>query len=299
MLSVSLSLLFAEVPFLERFERAAAAGFGAVEFFWPAGFRPADVVAAARDAGVEVALFNLDAGDMDAGERGLAGDPRREARYRENVPVALALAERLGCRRLNALVGHALPELGGAAQLRHAEELLRWTSGAAVVAGVDVHVEPLNRHDNGQVLIGSAAEAVALIERVGAENLRLQYDVFHGFRAGEDPAAELARRGALVGHVQIADAPGRHEPGTGVIDFGAVFAALECIGYGGDVGLEYIPATTTEAGLGAVAVCVEPLEAIHAVASSCFGRPGSKTSAGSRSAPCAVCSIIARRPRAT
>jgi hydroxypyruvate isomerase len=103
------------------------------------------------------------------------------------------------------------------------------------------------------VLIGSATEAAVLIEHAGAENLRLQYDVFHGFRAGEDPAVELVRHGALLGHVQIADAPGRHEPGTGAIDFGAVFAALERIGYAGYVGLEYIPATTTEAGLGAIA----------------------------------------------
>jgi len=251
-LSVSLSLLFGEVAFLDRFERAAAAGFGAVEFFWPAGERPADVVAAARDAGVAVALFNLDAGDMDAGERGLAGDPGREARLRANVPEALQLAERLGCRRVNALAGHELPGLDREAQLRHAETMLRWIAGACAAAGVEAHVEPLNRRDTGPVLIGTAAEAEAMIERVGADNLRLQYDVFHGFRAGEDPAAELERRAALLGHVQLADAPGRHEPGSGAIDFAAVFAALDRIGYAGDVGLEYVPAAGTEAGLARV-----------------------------------------------
>ena len=252
MLSVSLSLLFGEVAFLDRFERAAAAGFGAVEFFWPAGERPADVVAAARDAGVAVALFNLDAGDIDAGERGLAGDPAREAQLRANVPVALALAERLGCHRVNALVGHDVPGMDREAQLGHASTVLRRIAGACAAVGVEMHVEPLNRHDTGPVVIGTAAEAVALIERVGGANVRLQYDVFHGSRAGEDPAAELERWAALLGHVQLADAPGRHEPGSGEIDFAAVFAALDRIGYAGDVGLEYVPAAGTEAGLARV-----------------------------------------------
>jgi hydroxypyruvate isomerase len=243
--SANLSILFKDSPFLDRFERAARAGLDTVEFWWPSGQDLGDVEAAIRDSGVEVALFNFDAGDMPGGDRGLLSDPGRQDVFRANVPVALELAERVGCRQLNALVGLALPGLEREGQLALAAENLRWAAREAARVDARVLVEAVNTFENGPYLVSRTGEALALIEAAGEPNIALQYDVYHMQRMEGNLAATLRAHGERIAHVQVADSPGRGEPGTGEINFAYLFGVLEEIGYTGCVGLEYVPTTTT------------------------------------------------------
>jgi hydroxypyruvate isomerase len=247
--SANLSILFKEVPLLERFGRAAEAGFSAVEFWWPGhDVELGEIERAVRNAGLEVALFNFDAGDMPAGERGLAGDPDREQQFRENVPVALELARSLGCRRMNVLVGHETPGMDHDEQLALARENVRFAAERA--AGVTVMVEAVNTFENGPYLLWTTQQAVEFVRDVGRENVRVQHDFYHMQRMEGNLVATLREHIGSIGHVQIADSPGRGEPGTGEIHYPYVLAALEDLGYDGYVGLEYNPTTeTTEESL--------------------------------------------------
>jgi len=249
--SANLSFLFKDVPFPERFRRAADFGFRGVEFFWP-GVEELDAVAReVQETGLEVALFNFDAGDMAAGDRGLAGDPDRAAEFRDNVPVALELAARIGCPRLNALVGVHRPGLELEAQLEVARENVAWAAERARAQGATIMIEPINGYDNGDVLLETSSDAIAFIDSVGADNVQLQYDVYHMQRVEGNLAETISSLLPRIGHVQIADPPSRGEPGTGEVNFGFVLGLLDRSGYGGWVGLEYNPSTsTTEESLG-------------------------------------------------
>jgi len=249
--SANLSFLFKDVPFPERFRRAADSGFRGVEFFWP-GVEELDAVAReVQETGLEVALFNFDAGDMAAGDRGLAGDPDRAAEFRDNVPVALELAARIGCPRLNALVGVHRPGLELEAQLEVARENVAWAAERARAQGATIMIEPINGYDNGDVLLETSSDAIAFIDSVGADNVQLQYDVYHMQRVEGNLAETISSLLPRIGHVQIADPPSRGEPGTGEVNFGFVLGLLDRSGYGGWVGLEYNPSTsTTEESLG-------------------------------------------------
>jgi hydroxypyruvate isomerase len=250
----NVSMLFKEVAFLERFERAARAGFRAVEFWWPGGESLDEVASAIEDAGVEVALMNFDAGDMPSGDRGLAGVPERSAEFRANVPVALELAQRIGAPRLNALVGLEQSPSTRAAQLAHGAENVAWAADQAAAIGADVTIEPVNRYDNGPVLLSTTREAIAFMDAVDRPNVKLQYDVFHMQRAEGNLVATLRELAPRIGHMQVADAPGRGEPGTGEINYPYVLDAIEATGYDGWIGLEYNPTTpTTEESLGWIA----------------------------------------------
>jgi hydroxypyruvate isomerase len=249
--SANLSILFKDSPFLDRFDRAARAGFDAVEFWWPSGEDLADVEAAIRDSGVEVVLFNFDAGDMPSGDRGLLSDPDRQGVFRANVPVALEFAERIGCRQLNALVGVELPGYAREEQLALAAENLKWAAREAAATTARILVEAVNTFENGPYLVSRTAEALALIDAAGEPNLALQYDVYHMQRMEGNLAATIRGHHDRIAHVQIADSPGRGEPGTGEINFSYLFAVLEEVGYAGHIGLEYVPiTTTTEESLG-------------------------------------------------
>jgi hydroxypyruvate isomerase len=251
--SANVSMLFKEVPFLDRFECAARAGFSAVEFWWPAGESLERVEAAVAGAGVEVALFNFDAGDMPAGDRGLPGepDPERRRRFRDNVPVALGLAERLGCRRLNALVGLERSPEQRAEQLELAAEGVAWAADQAARQGVEIMIEAVNTFENGPYLLPTTRAAAAFIARVDRPNVRLQYDAYHMQRMEGNLVATLTEHAPLIGHIQVADSPTRGEPGTGEINYPFVLRAIEEMGYDGWIGLEYNPTTaTTEDSLG-------------------------------------------------
>ena len=195
---------------------------------------------AVGEAGVAVCLMNFDGGDPAAGERGLLALPERRAEWRAHVPVALRLAERIGCTRLHALVG---VERAGAraAQLDQAADELRLTADAAAAQGATVLVEALNPTDNGPVLLPANEDVAAFLDRVAHPATRLQFDAYHAAMLGRDPVAELERHAARVGHVQIADCPGRGERGTGAMDVDGFLAALDRLGYDGHVGLEYRP----------------------------------------------------------
>jgi hydroxypyruvate isomerase len=249
--SANLSFLFKDAPLVERFGRAREAGFEAVEFMWPGSEELPGVERALAETGLEVALFNFDAGDIAAGDRGLLSDPARHERFRENVPVALDLAARIGCTRLNALVGVRLPELERDAQLQLARENVAWAAEQARAQGASIMIEAVNSYENGPYLLDTSAKAIGFLDAVGADNVLLQYDVYHMQRMEGNLAATITRLLPRIGHVQVADPPGRGEPGTGEINYPFIFDLLERSGYRGWVGLEYHPSTaTTEASLG-------------------------------------------------
>jgi hydroxypyruvate isomerase len=248
--SVNVSILFQEFPFLERFSRAKAAGFSAVELWWPSGEDLAEVERAVRAEGLDVALINFDAGDMAAGDRGLLSDPDRQDVFRTNVPVALDFARRIGCTRLNALVGLERPDVGRTAQLALARENVAWAADQAAGQGAEILIEAVNTIENGPYLLHTTQQAAELVRSVQRSNVRLQYDVYHMQRMEGNIVANLREHIGHIAHIQIADSPGRGEPGTGEINFAYVFRQLELLNYGGYVGLEYRPSTgSTEESL--------------------------------------------------
>lgn len=252
--SANLSFLFKDVPFVQRFARARAAGFDGVEFMWPGAEELPAVERAVSETGVEVALFNFDAGDIAAGDRGLLSDPHRQHVFRENVPVALELADKIGCRRLNALVGVRLPELELEAQLELARQNIAWAAEQAQAQGASIMIEAVNKFENGPYLLDTTAQAVNFIDVLGAENVALQYDVYHMQRMEGNLSETISRLLPRIGHVQVADPPNRSEPGTGEINYRYILELLDRSGYAGWVGLEYNPSTpTTEESLGWIA----------------------------------------------
>ena len=243
--SANVSILFKDAPFLERFGRAAAAGFDAVEFWWPAGEALDEVEAAIREHGLQVALFNFDAGEMAAGDRGLLSDPDRDAAFRDNVPVALDLAERVGATRLNALVGVERTPGERARQLELAARNVRFAADEAAPHGVTITIEAVNTFENGPYLLHTTRQAAAFVETVDRPNVRLQYDAYHMQRMEGNLVATIREHLDRIAHVQIADSPGRGEPGTGEINYPFVLAALAELGYARHVALEYVPTTAS------------------------------------------------------
>ena len=247
---INVSILLREYPFLERFDQAARLGFGVAEFWWPHGEDLRALARRARDAGVRVALINFDGGDLAAGERGLLNDPARLPAFRAHVPAALELAAQLGCPRMNALAGKWRANAPRDEQLAHLREQYAWLAAQAQPAGVAVQIEPLNRWDNGPCVFTRSRETLAFIESVGAPNLQLQYDIYHMQRMEGNIAATVRELGARFGHMQLADSPGRHQPGTGELRFGYLFEAIAASGYTGVISAEYNPLGGSAASLG-------------------------------------------------
>ncbi len=244
-------MLFKEVDLVERFGRAAEAGFSGVEFWWPSGEDLDQVEGAIKDSGLEVALFNFDAGDMPNGDRGLVSDPERQQEFRDNVPVALELARSVGCTRLNALVGLELDGVDTDQQLKLAVDNVGWAADQVGEHGIQVMIEAVNTFENGPYLLPTTRAAAEFVERVGRENVRLQYDAYHMQRMEGNIVATLRERIDSIAHIQVADSPDRGEPGSGELNYRYIFAALQDLPYDGWVGLEYQPTTeTTEESLG-------------------------------------------------
>lgn len=248
--AANLTMLFTELPFLDRFDAAARAGFQAVEFLFPYAFEASDIKARLDANGLQLVLHNLPAGDWDAGERGIACHPDRVEEFRAGVERAIAYAQTLGVKQLNCLVGKApagVPESvlreTLVANLRHAAARLK-------AAGLRLLVEPINNYDIPGFYLSRTQQALDLLDEVGADNAFVQYDIYHAQRTEGELAATLQKHLARIGHVQLADNPGRNEPGTGEINYAFLFRHLDRIGYDGWVGCEYKPASTTEAGLG-------------------------------------------------
>lgn len=241
--SVNVSILYKEYPFVERFSRVKADGFTAVEFWWPSGEDLGAVESAVRESGLETVLINFDAGDMPAGDRGLVSDPKRQKEFRENVPVALGLADRLGCKKLNALLGVRVSGLDLDAQLSVARENIAFAAEQAAKQGATIMVEAVNTIENGPYLIHTTQEAADFVQSVGQPNVKLQYDVYHMQRMEGNLVANIQEHFGEIAHIQIADSPGRGEPGTGEIHYPYIFQKLEELKYEGYIGLEYKPAT--------------------------------------------------------
>lgn len=246
----NLSLLFTEHPFAERWDAAARAGFRGVECHFPYAEPAGRLADALARNGLEQVLFNLPAGDWAAGERGIACLPDRVAEFEEGVSTALGYARALGCRRINCLAGIAPAGADREELLSVMEGNLRFAARALAQDGIELLVEPINMRDMPGFLLNRSAETLELIERVGEPNVKLQYDVYHMQIMEGDLARTLERELTRIGHIQIADNPGRHEPGTGEINFPFLYRWLDRIGYSGWVSAEYLPAGATEAGLG-------------------------------------------------
>lgn len=241
---LNVSILLREYPFLERFDHAARLGFDSVEFWWPAGENPKAVAQRIHDAGLKVALFNFDAGNMPGGDRGLLNDPERQARFRDNVPVAIELAQRVGCTRLNALVGHWRAGEDREAQLDRVRENLQWAARQA--AGITVLVEALNTWENGPYIFTTTRDTLDFLDTVDVHNLMFQYDAYHMQRMEGNIVANISEHSARIGHIQVADSPNRHQPGTGELNYRFIFQAIEASGYAGFIGLEYNPLGSSE-----------------------------------------------------
>jgi hydroxypyruvate isomerase len=247
---INLSMTLTDVPFLERFQRAADLGFGAVEFFWPDDIVLDDVVAAKEAAGVEVVLFNMNAGDASRGDRGLLSNPAHKEWWQRAMLEAIALAERLHCPRIHAVAGNRLPALARSEQIDCAVENLTAMLPHLERAGVVACVEALNVYDTPDFLLTKLAHMMEIVQRIDSPHVRCQYDIYHMQRMEGNLIHTIRHLDmALIGHVQIADAPARHHPGTGEIHFRNVLAALDEAGYQGYVGLEYRVLGTLEDAL--------------------------------------------------
>lgn len=249
---INLSILFTELPLLQRPAAAAAAGFTAIESWWPfdtATPADADVDAfatAIEDAGVSLVGLNFYAGDMPGGDRGLVSWPARASEFRDNVDVTVGLGRRLGCRAFNALYGNRVDDATPPEQDELATENLALAAKAAAAADAVVLVEPVS--GTPSYPLKTAAEAVAAIDRAGADNIRLLCDLYHLAVNGDDLDAVIDAYAGRVGHVQIADHPGRNEPGTGQLDLERYLGRLAAAGYAGHVGLEYKPSGNSTLG---------------------------------------------------
>ncbi len=248
-LAANLSMLFGEVGFLDRFEAAAAAGFTAVEYLFPYEYAPEDLASRLKANGLRQALFNLPAGDWASGDRGLACLPERIDEFREGVALAAEYASVLGCQTVNALAGIAPP---GADPERLTETLVENLGYAAQELsghGIKLVTEPINTIDIPGFFLTTTSQARGVLEQVESDNLLIQYDAYHMQIMEGDLARTIEHNFALIGHVQIADNPGRHEPGTGEINYPFLLEHLDRLGYGGFVGCEYRPAAGTVEGL--------------------------------------------------
>lgn len=248
--AANLTMLFNEVPFLERFERAASAGFRAVEFLFIHDVDQDAVERELRAHGLELVLFDPEGGDFPAGDRGHLCDPARRDHLARTIGDAVATARRLGCRRLNVLAGNRPPGVPERVLRRTAVENLKRAAPLAREAGITLLIETLNTWESPRYFLDRLELGLDIVREAGEPNVRFQYDCYHLQRMEGQLIDGLVRNLAWIGHVQVADVPGRHEPGTGEVHYANVLGALERAGYDGYVGLEYRPSGKTEDSFG-------------------------------------------------
>jgi len=247
--AANLSMMFNEVPFLDRFAAAAQAGFKGVEFLFPYDHPAADIRTRLDDAGLALALFNMPPGDWAAGERGTAGLPGRQAEFRDGVQRAVDYAGVLGCPLLHCMAGiapaGAVPGANFAAYVAN----VAWAAERTAAAGLRLVLEPINHRDMPGYVLNTTGEAAGIVEALGRDRVALQFDLYHCQITEGDLIRHMEALMPIIGHVQIADVPGRNEPGTGEINWANVLPCLDALGYQGWVGCEYRPAAGTVAGL--------------------------------------------------
>ncbi len=248
--AANLTMLFNEVPFMDRFEAAAQAGFKGVEFLFPYAFDKDALAERLHKHGLTQVLHNLPAGNWEAGERGIACHPDRVGEFQEGVGRAIEYATTLGCRQLNCLAGVA-PAGVSADELRSTFiDNLRFASAKLKAAGIRLLIEPINTYDIPGFHLSRTAQAIDIIDAVGSDNLFVQYDIYHAQRMEGELANTIASHLARIAHMQLADNPGRNEPGTGEINYAWLFRHIDKLGYDGWIGCEYKPAAGTVEGLG-------------------------------------------------
>jgi hydroxypyruvate isomerase len=247
--SANLTLLFTEVAFPDRFERAARAGFKAVEYMFPYPWKKEELAERLAKYGLQQVLFNLPAGNWEGGERGVACLPAREQEFRDGVGLAIEYARAFNCPLVNCLVGKAPTEAPEKAH-RTLVDNLRFAAATLDKEGIRLLVEPLNPLDFPEFYLYGTRRTLQLIEEIGHPNLRLQYDIYHMQIVEGDLMRTIQANFNRILHFQIADNPGRHEPGTGEINYPNIFRFLDKLGYQGWIGCEYKPLRTTEEGLG-------------------------------------------------
>ncbi|HTW27445.1 MAG TPA: 2-oxo-tetronate isomerase [Acetobacteraceae bacterium] len=248
-LCANLSMMFNEVPFLERFDAAAKAGFTAVEFLFPYEHSATELRARLAANGLTQVLFNLPPGDWGAGERGIACLPGRQAEFRDGVRRGLDYAAALGCRLVHCMAG--LAPAGVARETAAALYVanLAWAAEQATAAGVRLAIEPINHRDMPRYLLHTVEQGAAIAEALGPDRVGLQFDIYHCQITEGDLSRRMERFMPVIAHMQAADVPDRHEPGTGEIGWDFLFPRIDGLGYQGWIGLEYRPAGETVAGL--------------------------------------------------
>ena len=248
--AANLTMLFNELPFLERFAAAKAAGFEAVEYLFPYPFEKDALVQALKSNGLTQVLHNLPAGNWDAGERGIACHPDRMEEFRAGVDQAIAYATALGCRQVNCLAGKVPAGVSPAQAQATFVANLKYAAEKLQAARIKLLIEPINSYDIPGFFLNTTAQALAVLEAVGSDNLYIQYDIDHAQRMEGELAATMQKHLARIAHIQLADNPGRNEPGTGEINYAFLFRHLDAIGYQCWIGCEYKPRATTTEGLG-------------------------------------------------
>ena len=248
-LAANLTMLFGEVEFPERFEAASAAGFKAVEYLFPYAYDAQDLKRRLHDHGLVQVLHNLPAGNWAAGERGIACHPDRVDEFKAGVAQAIKYAAALDCDRVNCLAGILPPSVDAAAARETLVRNLRYAAPLLKAAGIALLIEPINTRDLPGFFLSGTQQAMDIIEAVGSDNLWLQYDIYHMQIMEGGVAQAIERLLPHIAHLQLADVPGRHEPGTGAIDVPSLLAHIDRIGYQGWIGCEYVPAAKTADGL--------------------------------------------------
>jgi hydroxypyruvate isomerase len=247
--AANLSMLFGEHEFLDRFEAAAQSGFTAVECQFPYVAPKEEIADRLARHGLTQVLINLPAGDWANGDRGIACDPARVAEFQEGVDTGIAYAKALGCKTMNCLAGIKPTGISRETAFKTMAANVAFAAEALKQEGILLVIEAINSFDVPGFFVNTSAEAIALLDAAGSDNAKLQYDVYHMQRMEGDLANTLTRLLPRIGHIQIADVPGRHEPGTGDIDFPSLFRHLDRLGYTGWIGCEYSPKTSTREGL--------------------------------------------------
>lgn len=247
--AANLTFLFTEIPFMERFSAACKAGFHAVEFMFPYDYDLDDIKTQLKETGLQLILCNLPAGNWAGGDRGTAGNPERKEEFRKGVERGIAAAKFLGVGGLNCLVGLKHADLSAGETWDTVADNIRYASTTLGREGIRLMVEPINHHDIPGFALNTCAQVLKMIKEVGHPNAYLQFDVYHARRENEDVTAILRSHLDRIGHIQIADCPGRHQPGTGETDFRFLLPEIDRLGYRGFVSMEYIPTPDTLASL--------------------------------------------------
>ncbi len=240
-LAANISMLFPELDFLDKYQAAADAGFKAVENLFPEGFEPEQLAEKLQAAGLQQALHNLPAGDWAGGDRGIACDPNRVGEFQDSVGRGIAMAKALNCPKINCLAGK-LPE--GVAPEKAEEALvsnLAFAANELKKEGILLVAEAINTFDIPGFFLTNTTQTLAVLDKVGSDNLLFQYDIYHMQRMEGELAATIKANFDRIGHIQLADNPGRHEPGTGEINYDFLLPYIDELGYDGWVGCEYVP----------------------------------------------------------